>query len=164
MARVYRVVVSENQKLYPDQTYIDFAPAASSTHEIILKMRQKIYPGLQILTDGLHLYDFGNGNIQFKTETPNDREFVDYPAEILGKYQNQIILAYQRMREANLDQTINVQDYDMAEIFDFYSKAVPEAPISAREADLRNKSKYYQDLEEKRRDLLYRRHKRYERS
>lgn len=168
MAQVYRVVVSENPKRYPDKTFIDFAPANLgndnySTHEIMLRLRQKVYPEVELKTDGLLLYDFGDGNIRFKTEVSEERRLADYDPEILARYQDKIIEAFHKMRAAGKDKTIEVNNYNMAEIIDFYSNADYQTPVSAKEADLREKSKYYLDLEERRRDLLQRRHNRYER-
>lgn len=169
MVQIYRVAVSENQDRYPGKTFVDFAPAKLgddnySTHEIMFKLRRKLYPDVELKTDGLLLYDFGDGNVRFKTEVSEERRLEDYDPAILNRYQDKILDAFGKMREAGKDHTLEVNNYNMAEIFDFYSNADYETPVSAKEADLREKSKYYLDLEERRRDLIQRRRNRYERS
>ena len=61
MKDVYRVVCSENQKLYPGQVFVDFMPAGQSrqenclNHDAILQMRRTINPGVDSVENGLIL-------------------------------------------------------------------------------------------------------------
>lgn len=65
MKDVYRVVCSENQKLYPGQVFVDFMPAGQSrqenclNHDAILQMRRTINPGVDSVENGLILTDYG---------------------------------------------------------------------------------------------------------
>lgn len=67
MKDVYRVVCSENQKLYPGQVFVDFMPAGQSrqenclNHDAILQMRRTINPGVDSVENGLILTDYGFG-------------------------------------------------------------------------------------------------------
>lgn len=167
MPKAYRVMVSENQDLYPGRTFIDFAPAQVgndnfSTHEVLLQLRQKIYPELEGLTDGLFLLDYGDGDIRFKTENTDNPSLMEYQKNTLNKFRQQILDSFHQMHSAGKDRTLEVNNYNMAEIIDFYSRAQIETPRSAKETILREKSKYYHDLEQRRKDLLASRHEKYE--
>lgn len=167
MPKAYRVVVSENQKLYPNMRFIDFAPASVgndnySSHEIILKMRQRIYPEVENLTDGLLLYDLGNKEYRFKMELVGNNRLREYQKNIVARFSKDIIEAYENMRASGREETLKVDNYNMAEIFDFYSHSSPDVPVSAKESDLSEKSKYYLDLDERRKDLLRRRQEKYD--
>ena len=62
MNDVYRVVCSENPRLYPGKTFIDIYPAGSSrpenclNHDCILMMRQVINPEVYSLESGILLH------------------------------------------------------------------------------------------------------------
>ena len=105
MKDVYRVVCSENQKLYPGQVFVDFMPAGQSrqenclNHDAILQMRRTINPGVDSVENGLILTDYGFGRPEMGYEAaygPERRK----PGYDAGKYEPVILERFRQMREA----------------------------------------------------------------
>lgn len=163
MVKLFRVVISENQERYPGLTFIDLAPSRKgsfedATHEIMLQLRRQTYPDVQNLSDGLYLYDFGNGKLQLGQEEGSNLPLN----ELREKYEKQIFDEYKKMLDQGKTQTLDTSNYSLASVFDFHSKVIDGTPLSAREADLKRKSKYHHDLEDRRKELLERRRSKYE--
>lgn len=155
---IYRVVCSENQRLYPGKTFIDFMPAGTNRcenaviHDSILKMRQMINPEVDSLTTGLLLYDFGDGNISLKYEKAYNYIIRRNQAYIKDKYENMIIERFKDMRAMGKEKTLDVSLSTLAVVYDFYKSdnTNSDSPRSAREAELRRKAEEYRQLQKRR--------------
>ena len=119
MKDVYRVVCSENQKLYPGQVFVDFMPAGQSrqenclNHDAILQMRRTINPGVDSVENGLILTDYGFGRPEMGYEAaygPERRK----PGYDAGKYEPVILERFRQMREAGKEKTLDVSISELA--------------------------------------------------
>ena len=141
MKDVYRVVCSENQKLYPGQVFVDFMPAGQSrqenclNHDAILQMRRTINPGVDSVENGLILTDYGFG-----------RPEMGYDA---GKYEPVILERFRQMREAGKEKTLDVSISELAALYGFEQTEDNGSPKSAREAALIEEARRRKEIERK---------------
>lgn len=158
---IYRVVCSENQRLYPGKTFIDFMPAGTNRtensviHDSILKMRQMINPEVSALTSGLFLYDLGDGRVNLHFERADNYQVRRYQETIKAKYSKMIIERFNEMRSAGKEKTLDISMATLAVAYDFY-KALDnddQTPKSAREMELRQKAEEYRNQERRRKEL-----------
>lgn len=158
---IYRVVCSENQRLYPGKTFIDFMPAGlnrsenSIIHDSILKMRQMIDPEVHSLTSGLFLYDLGGGRVNLHFERAENFQLRRYQDGIKAKYSDMIIDRFREMRAAGKEKTLEVSLSTLAVVYDFYKACNVDdtAPKSAREMELRRQAEEYRQREQRRKEL-----------
>lgn len=159
---IYRVVCSENQRLYPGKTFIDFMPAGTNRcenaviHDSILKMRQMINPEVDSLTTGLLLYDFGDGNISLQYEKAYNYVIRRNQAYIKDKYENMIIDRFKDMRAMGKEKTLDVSLSTLAVVYDFYKSddKNSDSPRSAREMELRRKAEEYRQSQKRKQDAI----------
>ncbi len=159
---IYRVVCSENQKLYPNETFVDFMPAGmnrsenSVIHDSILKMRRMANPEVESLTNGLLLYDFGAGRIELKFEKAYNHIIRRNQENFRKNYEHLIIRRFKEMRENGKDKTLNINTATLAVVYDFYKKDNDDlvAPQSAKEVELRRKAEEYRQLQKRRQELM----------
>lgn len=158
---IYRVVCSENQRLYPGKTFVDFMPAGlnrcenSVIHDSILKMRQMINPEVTSLTSGLFLYDLGGGRTELRFERADNYQVRRYQEDIKAKYSNMIVDRFREMRAAGKEKTLDVSLSTLAIVYDFYKAGDvgDDVPKSAREMELRQKAAEYRQREQRRKEL-----------
>jgi hypothetical protein len=160
-AKTYRVLVSENRDLYPNKAFIDFGPVDSfNTHAVMLAIRRKYNPKVECLTDNLLMHDFGNNDIRFEMEQTADAAKVqNVKQNVLTRYAKQILDAYHKMQEAGQESTLSADAYTLSEIFsDVWAKQAKHnektnRPSSAKEQELADKAREYEDRERRREDL-----------
>jgi hypothetical protein len=169
-ATIYRVLVSENQKLYPNRVFVDIAPAQVgidfySTHAVMLQVRRKYNPDVDALTDGLLMYDFGNNEIRFKMEQVTDKRLKAYQEGIMARYREDILATYRQMKASGATSTLRTDTYSLAEIFqDIFAPKKDEEdqyPRSAREEAMREEARRLQDCQRRRQNMLADWHNRY---
>lgn len=160
MSKVYRVVCSENQKLYPNQLFVDFMPAGDSrpenclNHECILKMRQMINPQVNSLESGILFYDYGDNNYLIKYEKVTNYSMRRYQEYIKQRLDKEILSTYQRMQANNKEKTLEVSLTNMAIIYDFYRLEDNGSHKSAQETALMQRAQEYKRQMQKRRELI----------
>ena len=158
MKDIYRVVCSENQRLYPNQTFVDFMPAGMSrqenclNHESILQMRRVVNPEVDALEDGLVLIDYGNGNLELGYEKAYNYQIRRNQEYFKQKYEKLIFERFRQMKEAGKEKTIEISMRDMAVQYDFHAMAKIESPQSAREAALVEEAKRLEEQERRRKE------------
>ncbi len=158
---IYRVVCSENQRLYPGKTFIDFMPAGTNRcensviHDSILKMRQQINPEVRPLTNGLFLYDLGDGRINLHFEKTNNYLVRRDQEQAKAKYSNMIIDRFKEMRANGKEKTLDISLSTLAVVYDFYKAQETDdnCPKSAREMELRQKAEEYRQTQRRRQEL-----------
>lgn len=161
MADKYRVICTENQRLYPDKTFIDIYPAGSLrpenslTHDCLLQMRRLINPEVNKLESGIILTDFGNGNIHLQYEAMPTRRLREYQNSLRQTLDGKIIDTFRKMRAKGFDRTLEISFTEMAARFDLYA-ADDETPVSAREDALIKENARQKRLIEKRKELIRR--------
>ncbi|MBQ8785583.1 MAG: hypothetical protein IJZ59_06045 [Alphaproteobacteria bacterium] len=159
---IYRVVCSENQQLYPNETFVDFMPAGmnrsenSVIHDSILKMRRLANPDVESLCNGLLLYDFGAGRIELKFEKAYNHIIRRNQENFRKNYEHLIIRRFKEMRESGKDKTLNINTSTLAVVYDFYKKDSNNlnVPQSAREMELRRKAEDYRQQQKRRNELI----------
>lgn len=154
MKDVYRVVCSENQKLYPGQVFVDFMPAGQSrqenclNHDAILQMRRTINPGVDSVENGLILTDYGFGRPEMGYEAaygPERRK----PGYDAGKYEPVILERFRQMREAGKEKTLDVSISELAALYGFEQTEDNGSPKSAREAALIEEARRQKEIARK---------------
>lgn len=137
MADKYRVICTENQRLYPGKTFIDIYPAGSLrpenslTHDCLLQMRRLATPEVDKLESGIILTDFGNGSIHLQYETMPNRRMKEYQNLLRQRLDKQIIDTFKQMRAKGFDRTLEISFTEMAARFDLYASE-DDTPVSAR--------------------------------
>lgn len=160
MKEVYRVVCSENQRLYPGQTFVDFMPAGMSrqenclNHESILKMRRLVNPEVDSLENGLIITDYGNGNLELGYEKAYNYQIRRNQDYFKQKYEKLIFERYRQMKEAGKEKTIEVSMRDLAVLYDFHQSVDNGAPKSAREAALIEEAQRLKEAEQRKKDSI----------
>lgn len=160
MFEKYRVICTENQKLYPDKLFIDIYPAGigsaanSLTHECLLQMRRMINPEVEVVETGILLTDLGNGNLQLQYEKMPNRRMQQYQDNLRKQLDKKITDAYKDMRLQNKDRTMEVSLSNMVVLFDL--NAGDDTPVSAREDALIKENARQKYIVEKRKHLLQR--------
>lgn len=160
----YRVICSENQKLFPGQTFVDIYPAGSMrpenclTHDGLLQMRRLINPDVQKLESGIILTDFGHGNILLQYEKMPNRRMQQYQDHLRQKLDPLILNTFRKMKNRNKDRTLEVSIANMAVMYDLHASPENEQH-SAREDLLIRQNAYQKRLAEKRRELIERKAK-----
>lgn len=146
----YRVVCSENLKLYPDKLFIDIYPAGSSrpenclNHECILQMRRVVNPDVSSLASGIILTDRGNGDIFLQYEKVTNYRLKQYQEYIRSKVDNKIIETFKKMKALGKNRTLEVSLSSMAVLFDLQKR--PDTPVSAREDALQKEADHQRKL------------------
>lgn len=161
MADKYRVICTENQRLYPGKTFIDIYPAGSLrpenslTHDCLLQMRRLATPEVDKLESGIILTDFGNGSIHLQYETMPNRRMKEYQNLLRQRLDKQIIDTFKQMRAKGFDRTLEISFTEMAARFDLYASE-DDTPVSARQDALIKENARQKRLAEKHKEAVRR--------
>src|SRR5574344_587164 len=160
MRNVYRVVCSENKKLYPNKLFIDIYPADMYrpencfTHDCILKMRQLINPNVSNLEPGILLYDDHETEPLIKFEKTYSRSIQIQQEYMHEKLDNKIIETFKKMRALGKDRTLDVSLVTLGVNYDFFApKNDNTSPISAKEDALLKEIARQKRIAQKRQEL-----------
>lgn len=163
MKEVYRVVCSENQRLYPGKTFIDIYPAGSFrpenclNHDSILMMRQIINPEVFSLEPGILLYDKEGCEPHLVFEKMFNKRQKFYQDSFRQRYEKKIVETFQKMRSLGRDKTMDVSFLDLAVRYDFFqSDYLADTPKSAREQEIIQSAQKHKIQERKRQELISR--------
>lgn len=166
MTDIYRVVCSENTKLYPGEIFIDIYPAGdwrpenSLAHNGILKMRQIIKPEVYNIEPGILLFDNGDENPILKYEKVTSYSRKRYQEYVHQKVDNKIYERFREMKAAGKNRTIEVSFANWAVLYDLNAAKDDNSPKSAREYSLIEENQHQKRLAQKRQELIE--HKRLE--
>lgn len=163
MNDVYRVVCSENPRLYPGKTFIDIYPAGSSrpenclNHDCILMMRQVINPEVYSLESGILLHDKEGREPYLQYETTFNKRLKLYQDNFRKNYDKKILETFQKMKSLGRDKTMDVSFLDLAVRYDFFkSDYLTDTPKSAREQEIIQSAQEHNIREQKRQELIAR--------
>ncbi len=115
----YRVVCSKPR--FSDNIYVDIAPENGTTHEQIFFSREQLHKKisseqLDLMVGSIYLQD-DRGNINIDLPPPNvsKKRYLEYEAvmRLHDKLRKEIIMAYQTMRKAGKDTTLEVYSANM---------------------------------------------------
>lgn len=115
----YRVVCSKPR--FSDNIYVDIAPENGTTHEQIFFSREQLHKKisseqLDLMAGSIYLQD-DRGNINIDLPLPNvsKKRYLEYEAvmRLHDKLRKEIIMAYQTMRKAGKDTTLEVYSANM---------------------------------------------------
>ncbi len=163
MKDVYRVVCSENQRLYPGKTFIDIYPAGSFrpenclNHDCILMMRQVINPEVYSLEPGILLYDKEGCEPHVTLEMTCNKRLKLYQDSFRKRYEKKIIETFKKMKSLGRDRTMDVSFLDLAVRYDFFQEEkINDTPKSAREQEIIQSAKEHKIQEQRRQELIER--------
>ncbi len=161
MKNIYRVVCSENQRLYPGKTFIDIYPAGSMrpenslTHDCLLQMRRMASPGVDKIESGILLTELDNGEISLQYEKRTNYRLRRYQEHLRQRLDPKIIATFKEMKSQNKDRTLEVSLVHMAIMFDLFNTE-KDKPLSAREDALIRENMRQKRQAAKRRELIAR--------
>lgn len=159
MKDIYRVVCSENQRLYPGQTFIDFMPAGHTrqenclNHESILQMRRMVNPDVDSIENGLLLTDYGNGRLELQYEKAYNYHIRRHQEYVKEKYEPLIFERFRQMRAAGKEKTLEVSLRDLVVLYDFHQSIDDGSPKSAREMALIEEARKRKEIERRKNEM-----------
>lgn len=150
----YRVVCSENQQLYPNRVFIDIYPADSDlNHDCLLQLRKMKNPDVAQIVSDIILTDLGNEKVHLQYEEVSDSAFLARQNELRKTLDEDIRQAFVQMRRENKDRTIEANINSMAVIYGLSEPIDENAPISAREYELRKTLEREKRIYQKKREM-----------
>lgn len=162
MIDTYRVVCSENERLYPGEIFVDIYPAGNSrpenclTHDGLLAMRQISNPGVSNIEPGILLFDNGQENPTLKYEKVTSYSRKRYQEFVHQKIDKKIYQTFRKMKSAGKNRTLEVSFASMAVMYDLNAEKDDKSPKSAREYALIEENQRQKTLAEKRQELIER--------
>lgn len=160
MIDTYRVVCSENDRLYPGEIFVDIYPAGNSrpenclTHNGLLAMRRISNPGVSNIEPGILLFDNGQEQPSLKYEKATSYSRRRYQESVHQKIDKKIYETFQKMKAARKNRTLEVSFASMAVLYDLNAAQDNDSPKSAREYSLIEENKYQKRLAQKRQELI----------